>query len=126
MAAISGKNTKPEIVLAEYVSHLGYRFRQNVTVLPGTPDIVFTRRKKVIFVHGCFWHGHACKRATLPQTNKAFWKKKIEGNKHRDKRVRRELTKLDWKSLVVWQCQITKSKEEKLKDRLKKFLRTTN
>lgn len=126
MAAISGKRTKPEIMLAEYVSHLGYRFRQNVTTLSGTPDIVLTRRKKVIFVHGCFWHGHTCKRVTLPQTNTLFWKKKIEGNKQRDKRVRRELTKLGWKSLVVWQCQITKSKEEKLKDNLKKFLRTTN
>jgi DNA mismatch endonuclease, patch repair protein len=122
MSSISGKNTKPEIVLSSILTKLHYRFRQNIKTLPGTPDIVFSRRKKVIFVHGCFWHGHTCKRATLPQTNKVFWKKKIEGNKARDKRVRRELTKLGWKSLIVWQCQITKTNEERLQKRLQKYL----
>jgi DNA mismatch endonuclease, patch repair protein len=126
MRKIGSRDTSPELKTRNLISSLGYSYKNYSPKLPGKPDIVFSRRKKVIFVHGCFWHGHICRRAKLPQTNKAFWKKKIAGNKLRDRRVRKELANLGWKSLVVWQCQITKVKEKKLKNKLRKFLSSPN
>jgi DNA mismatch endonuclease (patch repair protein) len=121
MARIKGENTKPEILVRKLVHSLGYRFRLHSTLLPGKPDLVLTRHAKIIFVHGCFWHGHArCSRAALPSTNIDFWQKKISGNKARDMRVRRKLSAGGWKSLVVWQCQ-TKDLTM-LTERLKRFL----
>src|SRR5256712_6187240 len=85
MAAIKGKNTTPEKIVRSLLHQMGYRFRLHQRTLPGVPDIVLPIHKKVIFVHGCFWHGHSgCKRASLPKTNKSFWRKKILGNKARD------------------------------------------
>jgi DNA mismatch endonuclease (patch repair protein) len=123
MSKISGKKTKPEIIIADLLVRLKYRFRQNDKTLPGTPDIVFSRRKKVIFVNGCFWHGHKkCSRSKLPTTNRVFWKDKIDGNIKRDKRNKRELTKLGWKYLVIWQCEINKLKEKKIIKKVKAYL----
>jgi DNA mismatch endonuclease (patch repair protein) len=110
MAAIKGKDTQPEKAIRSLIHRMGYRFRLHRRDLPGNPDIVLPSHKKVIFVHGCFWHGHsACKRSALPRTNKSFWKNKIEGNRKRDASAKKRLNKLGWKSLTIWQCQISRS-----------------
>ena len=121
MARIKGQNTKPEILVRKLVHSLGYRFRLHQNTLPGKPDLVLRRHEKIIFVHGCFWHGHAgCARATVPSTNIDFWQRKLQGNKKRDMSVRRKLRRKGWKILVIWQCQIRSI--EDLRDRLKCFL----
>jgi len=123
MSHISGKNTKPEIIIRKIVHSLGYRFRLHKKELPGKPDIVFPKYKKVIFVNGCFWHGHKnCLRSKLPSTNKKFWKEKIEGNKRNDKSSKVKLKKLGWVYLVIWQCEINKSNIGKLENRILNFL----
>jgi len=122
MAKIKGGNTAPEIRVRKLLHSLGYRFRLHSRELPGKPDIVLPRHGKVIFVHGCFWHGHSrCPRATLPTTNPEFWRKKTEGNKARDRRVARKLRRMGWGVLVVWQCQT--SNLDSLSKRLLRFLR---
>ena len=123
MSHISGKNTKPEIVIRKIVHSLGYRFRLHKKDLPGKPDLVFPKYKKVIFVNGCFWHHHKnCPRATLPATNKKFWKEKIEGNVKKDKSDYRQLRRLGWGYLVIWQCHIKKTNTEKLMNKISSFL----
>ncbi len=123
MARIKGQNTKPEILIRKLVHSLGYRFRLHQNTIPGKPDLVLPRHEKIIFVHGCFWHGHAgCSRAGLPSTNTEFWKKKILTNRNRDARVRGELHRSGWQVLVIWQCQTKKI--ESLTKRLKRFLKT--
>lgn len=100
---------------------MGYRFRLHAKELPGRPDIVFRPRKKVIFVHGCFWHRHAgCRKTTTPKTRKDFWQEKFSANQDRDARVQMELMSLGWRYLVVWECEV--SNEETLKEKLKGFL----
>jgi DNA mismatch endonuclease (patch repair protein) len=106
MSHISGKETKPEILVRKFLFANGFRFRKNVKYLPGKPDIVLTKYKTVIFIHGCFWHGHTCKRGALPATNIEFWKTKIGRNVERDKRDILELKKQDWKVIIIWQCEI--------------------
>jgi len=121
MSKIKSTNTAPEMAVRSMVHRLGYRFRLHVKDLPGKPDIVLSKHRKVIFVHGCFWHGHkGCKRASRPSTNTDFWNTKIDSNIARDRRVRKELNKLGWKSLVVWQCQL--KKPDVLKRRIVRFL----
>ena len=121
MSRIKGENTTPEIIVRKLLHSMGYRFRLHESKLPGTPDIVLPRHEKVIFVHGCFWHGHRrCSRATLPSTNIDFWRKKISGNKLRDARARRELRCSGWKVSVVWQCQL--KDPARLRGRLLGFL----
>ncbi len=123
MSKISGKNTKPEIIIRKIVHSLGYRFRLHKKELPGKPDIVFLKLKKVIFVNGCFWHGHKnCIRSKLPTTNKKFWKEKIEGNKRKDKSNYIRLKKLGWDYLVIWQCKIKQGNKQKLIDEITNFL----
>ena len=123
MSHISGKNTKPEIIIRKIVHSLGYRFRLHKRDLPGKPDIVFLKLKKVIFVNGCFWHGHKnCIRSKLPTTNKNFWKEKIEGNKRKDKSNYIRLKKLGWDYLVIWQCKIKQGNKQKLIDEITNFL----
>lgn len=122
MSKITGKNTKPEIIIRKLIFYEGYRYRLHRKDLPGKPDIVFPSKKKVIFINGCFWHGHKCKRGTLPETNKEFWEDKINGNKKRDKENKRKLTKLGWEYLVIWQCEIKKKKFDKLLFKITDFL----
>jgi len=118
MSKISGKETKPEILVRKYLFSEGFRFRKNDKRLPGRPDIVLPKYKIVIFIHGCFWHGHHCKAAKLPETNKEFWKSKINSNIERDKKNQRELRKLGWKVIVIWQCELKNKKltAKKLKE----------
>lgn len=107
MAKISSKETKPEILVRKFLFANGFRFRKNYKRLPGTPDIVLPKYKTAIFVHGCFWHHHKdCKFAALPQTNREFWKNKIERNIKRDSSAQRELKKSGWRVIVIWQCRL--------------------
>lgn len=121
MAAIGGKDTKPELLVRRLAHAMGYRYRLHRKDLPGKPDLVFPSRRMVIFVHGCFWHQHqGCSFATRPATRADFWAEKLDGNRARDKRVCRELTRLGWRSLVIWECQA--GDPDWLHDRLVSFL----
>lgn len=106
MARIRGTHTVPEVTVRRLIHRLGYRFRLHRRDLPGSPDIVFPARKKAIFVHGCFWHGHGCKWGKLPKTKLDYWAPKITANRHRDSRKAKELRKCGWTSLTVWQCEL--------------------
>lgn len=107
MAKISGKDTKPEILVRKFLFSKGFRYRKNDRRIAGKPDIVLPKYKTIIFIHGCFWHGHKnCKAATLPTTNLDFWKSKIEGNSKRDQQTQRLLKKQGWRLSVIWQCRI--------------------
>ncbi|NDV80138.1 MULTISPECIES: very short patch repair endonuclease [unclassified Dysgonomonas] len=106
MSKISGKETKPEILVRKFLFSKGFRFRKNVKILPGKPDIVLPKYKTVIFVHGCFWHGHSCQRGTLPETNHDFWQEKIGRNIERDIQNIAELKRNCWNVIIVWQCEI--------------------
>ena len=110
MAAIHSASTKPELRLRNALWHLGFRYRVNVKRLPGSPDIVLSKYRTVIFVHGCFWHGHKdCKNASMPKTNIDFWKAKITRNQERDQEVWRQLEAKGWSVIIVWECQLKKA-----------------
>lgn len=106
MSGIRDKNTKPEIAVRKALFALGWRYRIHDNRLPGKPDLVFPSRKAVIFVEGCFWHGHDCHLFKLPSSRTEFWANKIKGNRQRDARVRSELQALGWRYLTVWECAI--------------------
>lgn len=107
MQAVKSRDTKPEMRVRRLVHAMGYRYRLYHKELPGKPDIVFSSRKAVIFVHGCFWHGHDCLRgARVPKTNQAYWAAKISSNRARDKAHQAALTAQGWRVLVLWECQI--------------------
>ena len=108
MSKIGGKNTKPEILVRKFLFSKGFRYRINVKTLPGKPDIVLPKYKTVIFVNGCFWHGHNCKKGKLPSSNTDFWRGKISNNKLRDDKNSDLLIKLGWKVIIIWQCEISK------------------
>jgi DNA mismatch endonuclease (patch repair protein) len=125
MSKISGKETKPEILVRKSLFAQGFRYRKNDKRFPGKPDIVLPKYKTVIFVHGCFWHCHqGCKKSALPQTNHEFWKNKIQRNADRDKLNQKELKKLGWKIIIIWQCQIRNRElfEETIKQTVKTIL----
>jgi DNA mismatch endonuclease (patch repair protein) len=107
MASISGKNTKPELIVRKLLYSLGYRYRLHYANLPGKPDLVFPGKRKVILIHGCFWHRHDCKKGnSMPSKSSEFWRKKLADNASRDNRNISELKKLGWEVLVIWECQI--------------------
>jgi DNA mismatch endonuclease, patch repair protein len=107
MRQVRSRDTVPEMIVRRLVFGMGYRYRLHSKDLPGKPDLVFPKRKKVIFVHGCFWHGHeGCKRARLPGTNREYWSAKIERNLKRDQQTLLQLSSLGWKSLVIWECAL--------------------
>lgn len=117
MSKISGKETKPEILIRKFLFSKGFRYRKNVQKIPGQPDVVLSKYKTVIFIHGCFWHGHKnCKAAKLPETRKEFWEEKIKSNIVRDKSNTNELKQLGWHVIIIWQCDI--SNKEKQTNRL--------
>jgi len=122
MSHISGRETKPEIVVRKYLFTRGFRYRKNVKSLWGKPDIVLRKYGTVIFIHGCFWHRHeGCPRSKLPDTRKYFWEKKISENVNRDKRNAQVLTKQGWNVITVWQCEINNS--EKRETRLEELIK---
>ena len=109
MSQIHGKNTKPEEIVRKYLFSQGFRYRKNDPRLPGKPDIVLPKYKTVVFVNGCFWHGHEdCKYFVWPKNNEEFWRHKITGNITRDSQKHMQLKKLGWKVIVVWECQLKK------------------
>ena len=110
MAAIRSSSTKPELKLRRALWNLGFRYRVNKRCLPGSPDIVLPKYHSVIFVHGCFWHGHKdCKNYTVPKTNTEFWVAKVARNQERDQEVWRKLEALGWSVIIVWECQLKKA-----------------
>ena len=121
MAAIQSTNTKPELAVRRLVHGMGYRYRLHAKELPGKPDIVFPSRKKIVFVHVCFWHHHqGCRYATSPKTRMNFWNEKFAQNVARDRRNRLALKKAGWTVMIVWQCELKNS--EKLARRIDGFL----
>ena len=107
MSRIRGRGTRPEMAVRRLVHGLGYRYRLHGKHLPGRPDLVFARRKMVIFVHGCFWHRHpGCRLARTPKSRVDFWRAKLDGNRERDLLTQRELRDLGWRLLVVWECEL--------------------
>ena len=109
MASIRGANTKPEMIVRRHLHIHGFRYRLHDKKLPGKPDIVLKKYKTVIFVNGCFWHGHDCPRGKLPETNKKFWHLKISANRERDKKNIEKLEDANWKVFVIWQCNLKQS-----------------
>lgn len=123
MSKIRARNTKPELIVSSLARNLGYRFRLHDSKLFGRPDLVFPKLKKIIFVHGCFWHMHRCSYGLVtPSTNAQFWNMKRNGNKMRDKRNLARLRRSGWSVIVVWECQTNKKKGNLLEKRLARFL----
>ncbi len=127
MSRIKGKNTKPEEIVCKYLFSKGFRYRKNDKRLPGTPDIVVPKYKTVIFVNGCFWHGHqGCKYYVVPKTNTEFWLNKINTNIIRDEAKRKQLEEAGWNVIVVWECELKPEKRnntlELLVSKLYQFL----
>ena len=107
MARVRSKNSRPELEVRKLVFGLGYRYRLHARDLPGCPDLVFRSRRKVIFVHGCFWHRHGnCALARMPKSRLEFWAPKLEGNRKRDDRNKRALARAGWQALTIWECQL--------------------
>jgi DNA mismatch endonuclease, patch repair protein len=122
MRRIRAKDTLPEMVVRRLVWGLGYRYRLHRKGLPGRPDLVMAGRRKVIWVHGCFWHCHEdCKEAHIPKSRREYWAPKLEGNKRRDKKNLARLRELGWSVLVIWECETLDG--ERLEKRLSRFLR---
>lgn len=121
MARVRSKNTGPEMLVRRIVFSMGYRYRLHDRTLPGTPDLVFRSARKVVFVHGCFWHRHArCALARMPKSNLEFWRHKLNTNRARDRRNCARLRAMGWKVLVVWECEL--EKPAPLSDRIRRFL----
>ena len=126
MGRVKGRDTRPEMVVRRLLHSLGYRYRLHRKDLPGKPDIVFGKRRKVIFIHGCFWHRHpdpACRLARLPKSRLEFWIPKLAANAERDERHQTALRQLGWQVLVVWECELRHS--EQLENTLRRFLEDT-
>ena len=110
MSQVHSSGTKPERILCRSLWHIGFRYRLNIKYLPGSPDIVLPKYRTVIFVHGCFWHGHkGCKRSSIPKTNTDFWTNKITRNQERDQEVWRQLEARGWYVIIIWECQLKKA-----------------
>lgn len=121
MARVRTKHTEIEMKVRRLVHGMGYRFRLHAAGLPGTPDLIFRSRKKVIFVHGCFWHHHAgCRKGSLPKTRRSFWSAKLSKNVSRDLRILAEIEALGWQPLVVWECEL--ADVDQLARKLRRFL----
>jgi DNA mismatch endonuclease (patch repair protein) len=121
MRAVRSTHTGPELIVRRLLHKAGYRYRLHGSDLPGRPDLIFPARHKIVFVHGCFWHGHrGCSKARLPKTRVSFWSNKIALNRQRDASTIRQLKRQGWRSLVVWQCQLRRP--ERVLQRLVRFL----
>lgn len=126
MRAVRSRDTSPERIVRKIVSSLGVRYRLHGKKLPGNPDLVFPVLKKVVFVHGCFWHRHRCpKGCSMPATRVKFWQTKFAKNTARDAVVKRELRRAGWKSLAVWECQLKPTRLDRTTTRLQEFLQAS-
>jgi len=127
MQANRGKDTGPEMAVRRLVHRLGYRYRLHGRKLPGKPDLVFGPRRKVIFVHGCFWHHHSdpgCPIAHVPSSRREYWQAKFERNKARDERQLNALAAEGWMALILWECEVMSAVSAALADRIKAFLKS--
>ena len=123
MSRIAGKDTKPEELVRKYLFSKGFRYRKNVRKLPGTPDLVLPKYRAVIFVNGCFWHGHeGCKYFVWPKSNAEFWRQKIETNISRDQRKEAQLRDMGWNVIIVRECELRSPKRQETLERLEKEL----
>ena len=123
MASIRGKNTKPEIIVRRFLHRVGFRFRLHRRDLPGRPDIVLPKYRTIVEVRGCFWHRHeGCPFAYMPKSNREFWKTKLNGNRERDRRNLRELARLGWRAIEVWECELG---EDGILERLPGMIQST-
>jgi DNA mismatch endonuclease (patch repair protein) len=122
MAAVKSKNTSPELVVRRLVHSLGFRYRLHVPSLPGAPDLVFPRLKKIILIHGCFWHMHSCGACRIPAIRRKYWLAKIQRNAARDRKNIRALRRLGWSVMVLWECQTKRAHRPRLQPRLLRFL----
>lgn len=120
MGLVRSKDTKPELLVRRLVYSMGYRYKLHMRNLPGAPDLVFSSRRKVIFVNGCFWHGHDCRLGRMPKSRRDYWGQKISRNKERDATNLRRLRGMRWKCLVLWECQLRNSGA--FADRVRRFL----
>jgi len=120
MRAFKRSDTAPEMAVRQLAHRMGYRYRLHRRDLPGNPDLVFVARRKVVFVHGCFWHSHGCHLTRLPRANLGYWIPKLRGNLDRDKRSLKALAAIGWRSLVIWECEVKDLK--RLAARLRRFL----
>lgn len=120
MKAVGTRDTGPEITVRRLLHSLGYRYRLYRRDLPGTPDLAFSARQKVIFVHGCYWHGHGCNKGRLPKSRLAYWGPKIAANRARDQRNSKDLRSEGWSALTVWQCELKQPRA--LVRKLQRFL----
>lgn len=124
MSRIKGKNTKPEMLVRKFLFANGYRYRLNVKTLPGKPDIVLPKYKTVIFINGCFWHGHeGCRYFVVPKTRTEWWVNKINDTQKRDREAETQLKELGWKVSVIWECEL---KKDSLNKTLSKLLKVQN
>ena len=125
MAAVRSKNTSPELAVRKLIHSMGYRYRLHGSGLPGKPDLVFAGKRKVIFVHGCFWHRHrGCAKASTPKTRVDFWQTKFDRNVARDKKTVRSLKRLGWQVSTIWQCELKDA--ARVARRLNEFLKEDN
>lgn len=120
MSRVRGKDTRPEMIVRRLVHSMGFRYRLHVRTLPGTPDLVFASRRKIVNVNGCFWHDHGCSRSTKPQRRREWWAAKFRVNRQRDRRTRAQLRRLGWDVLTVWECELGEA--VRLAARLSAFL----
>jgi DNA mismatch endonuclease, patch repair protein len=118
MSRIRGSDTKIELLVRRGLHRLGFRYRLGGAALPGRPDITLPKYRAVVFVHGCFWHGHNCHLFRLPKTRTQFWKDKIESNVSRDSRVVEELRRLKWRVVTIWECELRGKTQEEQRTRL--------
>lgn len=123
MSRVKNKHTKPEVEVRSMLHRMGYRFRLHRRDLPGAPDIVLPRRRKVIFVHGCFWHSHDCPRGKRPSTRTEFWDVKLDANVERDQKICEALKNQHWDVLTVWECEL--KSPHAVREKLKRFLEPT-
>jgi DNA mismatch endonuclease (patch repair protein) len=122
MRAVRRQDTAPELAVRRLLHAAGYRYRLHDRALPGTPDLVFSRRRKAIFIHGCFWHGHHCRTSLKPKSRQEYWQAKIDRNRVRDQLNVEKLEQQGWGVLCVWECETGKAVQRNLKDRLIAFL----
>lgn len=104
MSAVRAKDTKPELAFRRRLFSMGFRFRLHRKDLPGTPDIIFPKHSAIIFIHGCFWHCHGCRRSALPRTRRRWWREKLEGNWKRDRKAVSQLKQMGWRVMTIWEC----------------------
>jgi DNA mismatch endonuclease, patch repair protein len=123
MRLVRSTDTKPELIVRKLVFAMGYRYRLHLRDLPGVPDLVFSSRRKVIFVNGCFWHGHTCRLGRIPKSRVEYWGQKIARNHERDEHNLRRLRGMKWKCLVIWECELKKL--DPITSRIRHFLGTT-